>query len=539
MPCELRSVSRADRSALPAVVAVGLALSVVGCSGKERPFADDFPANGVSPGAELIPAAPDAGAAFAPSAASDCESEAGCATAAVGVSCRVGARACSAANGPLACVDGRFEVTEACAGSCLVDATCPCVPGLVEPCETHPGRDGVGVCRAGSRTCIGGSGNTSSTWGTCQDSIAPRARDCRSSADNDCDGAPDDRLDATTCVCSPGSTRPCGAPAGNGCALLQQTESCEVLANGSSTRWGECTFADAGGSVCDPLDLVTGTSIQSVSVVEPFAYFIDMSGAPEVARVPTQGGGVQLVAGPGVAATLSIITGDREAIFGAEGPTSIGRMPLLGDRFSIVAGSETDTHVITALRLNSTHLFTASVGSRTYIQRAPKAGGTAELLIESLALRSDDFEADEEHVFLLSQSDVSRIPVGGGAAESVAVWDSLEEVADFSVGPGYVALATNQRLARAAKSGGVLTTLSSGNAYRVATLDNFIYYFRSASGGGAVCANGSELLRVSQAGGAVTVVAREPAPCVRELVTSDRAVFWITGDRAAMRTVSP
>src|SRR5690606_6332833 len=132
------------------------------------------------------------------------------------------------------------------------------------------------------------------------------------------------------------------------------------------------------------------------------------------------GGSAQTIAGPGLGTTLNLISVDSQAIFGNPNPTSVSRMPLIGDQFSLIAGSKTDTHVITALRTNSTHLFTASVGSRTYFRRVRKGGGTRDLLIESVALRSDDFEVDDDFVYMLSGSDVSRISVGGGVTETVA-----------------------------------------------------------------------------------------------------------------------
>jgi hypothetical protein len=318
-------------------------------------------------------------------------------------------------------------------------------------------------------------------------------------------------------------------------------ERCEVLAGGSSTRWSQCTFIEPDGRACEPLDLATATSISSVSAVDPFAYYVvtNSVGRPTIERVPIRGGDAQLVAGPGLDTTVNLITVDSQAIFGRATPISVGRMPLVGDQFSLIVGSETDTHVITALRKNSTHVFSASVGSRTYFQRTLKNGGAREQLIESLALDPDDFEVDGDFVFMLSQSDISRIPVGGGATETVAVWEAREQVADLGAGPSYLALATNQRLARVAKSGGQLVTLSNGFIYRVATLADAIYFFRSITGGGDVCANGSELVRVSQAGGAATVIAQEPAPCVSELTTSASGVFWIGNDGTELRALTP
>jgi internalin A len=119
---------------------------------------------------------------------------------------------------------------------------CQCRPGATEACQTHPGLDGNGSCRAGSRTCLASGDGSSSSFGTCTGSVGPGARDCSSNQDNDCNGVPD-RQDAT-CGCQPGTTRGCGT------AACPATQSCELSANRSSASFGDCipgpiTFPDA------------------------------------------------------------------------------------------------------------------------------------------------------------------------------------------------------------------------------------------------------------------------------------------------------
>lgn len=481
-----------------------------------------------------------------PNEGCDCTESVECGPAAIG-QCQRGLSEC--ADGVLGpCLDAVLPRARDC-GSSLdndcdgreddeLDTTCQCTPEAVEACDTHPGQDGIGICRAGNRSCVGTPGNTASSWSTCQGSVAPRTRDCRSNLDNDCNGTADNVLDST-CVCAPGTTRPCGPPQADGCRHLHQIERCEVLANGSSTRWGECAFIAADDGLCEANDLATGTTVTSVAASEQFAYFLDIGGTLRLSRVPARGGSAQTIAGPGLGTTLNLISVDSQAIFGNPNPTSVSRMPLIGDQFSLIAGSETDTHVITALRTNSTHLFTASVGSRTYFRRVPKGGGTRDLLIESVALRSDDFEVDDDFVYMLSGSDVSRISVGGGVTETVAVWEQREQAADLGIGPGYLALATSERIARASKAGGPFVTLSTGGVYRVATVGDSVYFFRSIAGGGNTCANGSELVRISQAGGTATVIAREPSPCVSEFAIGGNSLLWIASDRTVLRGISP
>lgn len=58
-----------------------------------------------------------------------------------------------------------------------------CVEGSTESCG--PSRE-EGICKFGMRTCTGGQ------WGECTGAVFAKDRDCSSTADNDCDGQPDD-----------------------------------------------------------------------------------------------------------------------------------------------------------------------------------------------------------------------------------------------------------------------------------------------------------------------------------------------------------
>jgi MYXO-CTERM domain-containing protein len=113
----------------------------------------------------------------------------------------------------------------------------PVVP-LTEPCYSGPpSTDGVGVCRAGSRTCTSGS------WGVCLGEVTPIADPCGSpeggttATDRDCDGA----IDACG-TCTPGTTRNCyDGPAGtDGVGLCHHgTQTCNALGQWSATCAGE------------------------------------------------------------------------------------------------------------------------------------------------------------------------------------------------------------------------------------------------------------------------------------------------------------
>jgi hypothetical protein len=201
-----------------------------------------------------------------------------------------------------------------------LDGACICAAASSEPCEAHPGLDGRGPCRAGSRTCVLGAGNTTTSWGPCEGSVGPveqdscvvagddadcdgtsnggcpciegetqacgpevdvgiclrgvqtcedgsfgecegavfpLARSCAASADNDCDGLPDDTIDSV-CTCEIGATQTCGAHPGrdgNGrCQAGSQT--CEGGASDATSGFGACvgSVGPASQDTCDEDD---------------------------------------------------------------------------------------------------------------------------------------------------------------------------------------------------------------------------------------------------------------------------------------------
>lgn len=185
-----------------------------------------------------------------------------------------------------------------------IDDACRCPTAGTQPCDEHPGLDGRGACRAGAQTCVLAADNATSDWGECTGAVAPQPadscevpsddancdgipnggctcvegtpipcgpeadlgicvrgtstctngaftecvgavfptrRDCTSAEDNDCDGLPDNTLDAT-CACLVGETRACGAHPGrdgNGlCQAGQQT--CQAGALNATSTFGAC-----------------------------------------------------------------------------------------------------------------------------------------------------------------------------------------------------------------------------------------------------------------------------------------------------------
>lgn len=120
----------------------------------------------------------------------------------------------------------------------VLDDVCRCTPGAVEACDEHPGFDGLGLCKPGTRTCIVGAdaGSGSSDWGACEGAVAPGPEDlCGVRGDDtDCDGLPNE-----------------------GCACVEG----EPLQCGSSTDVGVCAF---GTATC-----VNGAFGQCVGAVPP------------------------------------------------------------------------------------------------------------------------------------------------------------------------------------------------------------------------------------------------------------------------------
>jgi hypothetical protein len=89
-----------------------------------------------------------------------------------------------------------------------IDDVCTCLVDTTEPCGGEEDLDGVGICKAGTRTCLARNGGASSSFGACAGAIGPAARRCNSTADNDCDGRPDNTID-TTCACVIGEIVAC------------------------------------------------------------------------------------------------------------------------------------------------------------------------------------------------------------------------------------------------------------------------------------------------------------------------------------------
>jgi hypothetical protein len=232
-------------------------ITLAACSGKTRPFADT-PIEGLggssgvgAPAAEQGIESTTAGTGLEPTATQE-EPLGGAPVAnldapddavqsGASVTCEADPAACTdpdAGPTPPACVPGPRDCNSEADNDCdgqpdnVADDVCICLPGAVETCDGHPGLDGRGQCRAGTRTCVASEGNVSSDWGACEGAQGPEEADsCVPQDDGDCDGVANEG-----CDCVEGATQPCGPPNDNG-VCQRGTQTC---INGS---FGTCEGA--------------------------------------------------------------------------------------------------------------------------------------------------------------------------------------------------------------------------------------------------------------------------------------------------------
>jgi protein-arginine deiminase len=114
-----------------------------------------------------------------------------------------------------------------------------CTPGESISCYSGPPEtEGVGVCQAGSMTCLpDGSG-----FGDCQGDVLPSEERCATEGDDDCDGMTNE--DGADCSCNPGESVDCysGPPNTKGVGVCQAgSQTCNAEGSGYAACIGDIT----------------------------------------------------------------------------------------------------------------------------------------------------------------------------------------------------------------------------------------------------------------------------------------------------------
>ncbi|HVH40842.1 MAG TPA: hypothetical protein VM925_00820 [Labilithrix sp.] len=146
--------------------------------------------------------------------------------------CARGKPACLGAIEPQPTENCTLKNDANCDGT--LDEGCDCTPNTAGPCG-NAGNLPL-PCTKGTRTC-----SPQGKWGACVGNIEPKARDCSSTVDNNCNGAGD--LGEAACKCpgdvAQGGKAPCSVPNTNGkCADGFRT--CQPSPDKQSGVFGPC-----------------------------------------------------------------------------------------------------------------------------------------------------------------------------------------------------------------------------------------------------------------------------------------------------------
>jgi hypothetical protein len=166
--------------------------------------------------------------------------------------CKLGEQSCAAGDAVGPCLGAVGPSPEQCTGTIDEDCDgnafngCACSPGDTKPC----GSSATGVCKLGTTTC------SNNMYGACVGNVEPKARDCTSGLDNDCNGTPDNAEVACQCPGGnpPGGSRACNTHPQDGVGICHAgSQTC--IASGSTSSWGGCS-GDQGplGEQCDGND---------------------------------------------------------------------------------------------------------------------------------------------------------------------------------------------------------------------------------------------------------------------------------------------
>jgi hypothetical protein len=178
--------------------------------------------------------------------------------------CLEGTNRCMS-GGMLVCDDATGNNAETCNmidDNCngTTDEGCACVLGSMTACYGGPaGTQGVGVCRAGTQTCVAGPGGVGSMLGPCTGAVTPTTETCNN-ADDDCNGTVDNG--------NPGGGAGCDGTDSDACieGVLNCTGGALVCSDMTSSTTETCNGIDddcrngiddgnpGGGAPCDGPD---------------------------------------------------------------------------------------------------------------------------------------------------------------------------------------------------------------------------------------------------------------------------------------------
>ena len=201
-----------------------------------------------------------------------------CAAAACGFACDAGFDDCN------------LDPADGCEHNNLEDGPCTCAPASTKSCYSGaPGTMDIGVCKAGTQTCLA----SGAAWSPCVGQVIPIPEQCNG-LDDDCDGAPE----APGCVPCTAGTGFCNGNVGQYCpnGLGYTYETCDALEGMSCNPqtgkcMGVCTQAALGSSYlgCDYFPTVTA------NLVDPqfhFAVAVSNTSASNATVTITKGAAV-------------------------------------------------------------------------------------------------------------------------------------------------------------------------------------------------------------------------------------------------------
>ncbi len=193
----------------------------------------------------------------------------------LGLPCKAGQRTCGGDGKWGACVGNVERMARDCGTSVDNDcngapdnteSTCKCGTtsvGQSAACQTHPGLDGVGICKAGAQTC--NANGSTAALGACSGSVGPAARNCSVATDNDCNGTLDN------------AESTCGF-----CALNPTATFCADFDTNVTPGTADVTGSSTGSIVTTPF-VSPGSSFR---VVSPAGTFPDYFGASRKVTLP-------------------------------------------------------------------------------------------------------------------------------------------------------------------------------------------------------------------------------------------------------------